>query len=320
MTRPLHVQGMWGLGDCIYQRAFVKDLCAQGHEVYLETPWPEIYEDLPVRFVRGERRLRMQMRNLRRQPNSRWHRPPPGARLIRVSYGHADLQRGSILDAMARLMQPARALVFDLPEAASPCPVETSRPIALVRPVTVRREWRNEARNCLPEHVAEVADRLRDTHHVVLVGSLHSGEEWQVGALPRADTTLLAGQLDTRQLLALARHADVITGPVGWIVPAAVALQRRAFFVLGGHGMHNAPAKILPPAYLDSPLLGWATPDNFCTCSGMMHQCDKKISSLHQQFDQWTGRAWTRPARRSRQNSRRDTSRGGRSLESATIP
>ena len=48
------VRGMKGLGDNIYQRAFVKRLPGP---VYLETPWPELYEDLPgVKFVRLKHR------------------------------------------------------------------------------------------------------------------------------------------------------------------------------------------------------------------------------------------------------------------------
>ena len=56
----LLIRGQWGLGDNILGRAFIKEL-AKVHTLYLETPWPEIYSDLEVRFVRGQRNLRTQL-------------------------------------------------------------------------------------------------------------------------------------------------------------------------------------------------------------------------------------------------------------------
>lgn len=45
---PVLVQGMHGLGDGIYQRAFLRNLPG----AYVETPWPELYADLDVKPVR----------------------------------------------------------------------------------------------------------------------------------------------------------------------------------------------------------------------------------------------------------------------------
>src|SRR5262245_9263081 len=53
---PLLVRGMWGLGDNCYARPFVR-AAAEKYDVWLETPWPELYEDIELRFVRGTRRL-----------------------------------------------------------------------------------------------------------------------------------------------------------------------------------------------------------------------------------------------------------------------
>ena len=103
MLPPLVIRGMWGLGDNIYQRPFVRAACRRAM-VYLETPWPELYEDLPVRFLRADRRLRTQTRNVRRQPVSRWSVAPSRAREIRVGYGAADLAAGSIVRKMEKLL------------------------------------------------------------------------------------------------------------------------------------------------------------------------------------------------------------------------
>lgn len=283
----LLIRGMWGLGDNLYQRPFVR-AAASRFDVWLETPWPELYADLPVRFVRGDRALRTQRKNLARQPASLFADPPAGAREVRVAYGHAQLDRpnGSILRALDELLPlTGHPLRLDLPDMGPP-PVTADKPIAVVRPVTVRTEWRNEARNPKPEYLAWVSEQLLETHHVVAVADLQGGAEEALNPLPRFHQGFLRGELDVRALLALCASADLLAGGVGWIVPAALAVQRPAFIVLGGQGGHNAPAKITDPR-LDASRLGWAFPDRFCTCSNMLHPCAKTISNLPAQFSAW---------------------------------
>ena len=58
------IRGMQGLGDNVYQRAFIKSL-VKSKEVLLETPWPEIYEDLPnIKFIKPQTKLRTQKKSL----------------------------------------------------------------------------------------------------------------------------------------------------------------------------------------------------------------------------------------------------------------
>jgi hypothetical protein len=155
-----------------------------------------------------------------------------------------------------------------------------------VRPVTVRSEWKNEARNPRPEYVAEIAAELMATHTVVAVADLEAGQEWLVGELPPAHHYFVRGELKVRELLALVRAADVVVGGVGWIVPAGLALHVNTFVVLGGHGGHNAPNKITDPR-LDLSRIGFAMPSRFCKCTNMLHACDKTISDPIGQFQRW---------------------------------
>jgi hypothetical protein len=285
----LVVTGMWGLGDNIYSRPFVRAATAK-YEVWLETPWPELYSDLNIKFVLGSRKLRTQLKNIARQLPERWSPALKGDRQIRIAY--FDLSARSIIVSMERQwlyvgvkFDPA---LFDLPDMG-PSPVVSERPIAVVRPVTVRQEWRNEARNPRPEYIAEIVATLMDTHHVVVVADLQAGHEWLIGNLPPAHQYFLNGELSICPLLALVRNADIVIGGVGWIVPAALALKVPTFIVLGGHGGHNAPAKITDPR-LDLSRLGFAIPDRFCKCSTMLHNCDKRMADPLGQFSIW----WTR--------------------------
>lgn len=276
---------MRGLGDNVYQRQFVRTIVAEhgGRDVYVDTPWPELYDDLPVRFVRANTALRTQAKNVARQSPDRWSAAPAGARVLAIGYGAGHLASGSILDAM-RSQFRADPAPFDLP----PFPRfegETGRPLALVRPVTARREWLNTARNPDPRHVAAIAEQLLDEFEVVSVADVAGGVEWVVGDPPTAHRTFHAGELGVREMLGLVQSAAVVVGGVGWIVPACLASRTRLFCILGGQGGHNAPEKIADPKWTDLSNARFAEPDRFCRCVDMRHDCDKRNSRL---LDQWS--------------------------------
>lgn len=280
MRRLVHIQGMWGLGDNIYQRPFVEAV-AQECFVYLDTPWPEIYEDIPnVRFVKGQRNLRTQLKNIHRQPAERWARVPPGVAPMRIHY---NLSAGSIVEEMRQCFRVGDRVALSLPPRRANWP-QNGKPIAVVRPVTVRQEWHNPARNPLPEYVAAAAARLMQTHHVIALADL-SAQETLVGQMPPCHEALVHGEVATDRLLDLIAAADVLVGGVGWIVPAAVAAGKRAFIIQGGQGGHNAPEKILAPWWQHK--LTFAQPQRFCRCSNMRHECAKTIPNIDQLFSRF---------------------------------
>jgi hypothetical protein len=282
------IRGMWGLGDNIFSRPFVRSAAKQ-YEIHLETPWPELYADLDIKFVCGSRKLRTQRKNMARQSADLWtRRQVVPMREVKVGYG-ASLSMFSIINALenrwAVLKVGFDPALFDLPDMGH-SPVKSERPIAVIRPVTVRSEWRNEARNPRPEYVNALARELMATHTVVAVADIAAGEEWAIGDLPPAHRYFVFGELAVRELLALVRDADIVIGGVGWIVPAGLALKVNTFVVLGGHGGHNAPVKITDPR-LDLSRIGFATPEKFCRCTNMLHNCDKTIADPISQFSRW---------------------------------
>jgi hypothetical protein len=274
------------MGDCIYSRPFVR-ATAMRYEVYLETPWPELYVDLNIKFVRGVRQLRTQQKNMARQSHNLWSKSLPRQQL---QIGYPALEWLSIIAALeqrwSRLGIKFDPALFDLPHMG-PSPVVSDKPIAVVRPVTVRTEWRNEARNPRPEYVNVLAASLMATHMVVAVADLVPDQEWAIGELPPAHQYFLGGELAVRELLALVRDADIVIGGVGWIVPAGLAFKVKTFVVMGGHGGHNAPAKITDPR-LDLSRIGFAIPEAFCRCTNMLHACNKMIADPLGQFSRWS--------------------------------
>ena len=286
------IRGMWGLGDNVYSRPFVRAAAAK-YEVWLDTPWPELYADVDVRFVRAPRRLRTQMKNLERQPKERWSRSPP-MREVKVSYG-GELTDYSVIHALERKWAALKVgfdpALFDLPDMG-PSLVRSDRPIAVVRPVTRRVEWDNTARAPKPEYIVALAAELMATHTVVAVADLAPGHEWLVGNLPPAHHYFVFGELPVRELLALVRDADIVIGGVGWIVPVGLALKVRTFVVLGGHGGHNAPEKITDPR-VDCSRIGFAMPEQFCRCTRMLHECNKEIADPLGELSRFRARGQT---------------------------
>jgi hypothetical protein len=282
--RRLHIQGMQGLGDNIYQRAFIRIL-ARTREITLETSWPEFYADLPVRFVRptgGYSRLRTQNKNIERSRVA-WVPRPPRAQTVRNTYQRAFLAGRSIINGMEESFGIGFAPPLDLPPLPLPRAIRTDKPLAFVRPLTVRSEWFNSARNPEPQYILDIVEALRPTHHIVCVADVAHAAEWFVGVPPKGDSEFIHGELPVMDMLALFAASDIIIGGMGFIIPAALALNKDCFVVLGGQGGHNAPSRVLDPR-LDCSRIGFATPKDFCQCTNMRHTCTKAIPDLMQQF------------------------------------
>lgn len=271
------IRGMRGLGDCIYQRAFVRRL----GECWIDTPWPELYSDLPVHFARPDTNLRTQSRNIARQ--SCYQSPPYGLHEVRIAYG-AD----GIYNGMRRCfgVEPGP---LDLPLFWNCCTVvrDMPRPYVLVRPATIRAEWRADARNPDPAHLIEAAQIAAAAgYHVVSVADLEAGKEWLDGAAPPADTVLHACELGVYDLLALVQGAAAVIGGIGWLLPAAIASHVPAWIICGGQGGYNAPG-LLTDHTMQLDKLQFAVPDNFCRCKERQHTCDKRISNHAEKFASW---------------------------------
>lgn len=268
------------MGDSIYQRAFVKKLPAG---TYIKTAWPEVYEDLPVLPVRSETKLRTQRKN-ECLSEAEFHRTPRVRQTKHIFYGPSDLAKGSIFDAMRKQfgVEPGE---ITLP-SYGPAQYSHSKPIAVIRPATVRSEWRSDSRNPDPDYLLRASRILRKHFCVISVADLQVGEEWMVGTAPEADLTLHSGELRFKELMRLIEHAAVVVTPVGWALPASIAYKTPVYVVAGGRGAHNAPEIVTDPS-MDLSRVGWAIPDKYCRCHQWDHQCNKYISNFDQNLEAW---------------------------------
>ena len=280
------VMGHQGMGDSIFQRPFVRAVAARGR-TQIQTPWPELFEDLGVEFVMPEARLRTQSKNIARQPRSRWTPIDQLAQRVKPKYSYLDLEKGvSITSAMeGRCPLGETPYIFDLPPAlAGPPPIVVPRPFAVLRPVTERSEWRAAARAPDPEYIAEAARILRRRGWtVVSVADLSGQAEWLVGPEPEVDVALHKGELALPELVRLCSSADLLVGGVGWVVPLAIAAGVPLITIFGGCGAHNRPALITDPR-MDLSRTSFLLPDQFCPCALKDHRCRKAITDFPKQF------------------------------------
>lgn len=266
------IHSMKGLGDNIYQRAFLKNMPGT---IYLDTPWPELVADLPhVQCVKPQTNLRTQAKNIAR--HTTWLMPPTKQPARHIRYGTEGIIPGMI--ASFGVMPGA----FDLPPLP-PSP-ETGKYV-VVRPATVRSEWRADTRNPDPWYIALAAAKaMHQGYKVVCVADLQDGVEWLVGTPPpAADVYYLKGELPVEQLLSLVANAAAVIGGIGWLVPATLAAKVPAWIICGGQGGFNAPELICPA----ESTITFAVPDNFCRCKLKQHNCDKRISNYDSKLATW---------------------------------
>jgi len=268
------IHGMRGLGDNLFMRPFIKAL---PKPVYLDTPWPEIYAGIDgVHFIRPQTNLRTQAKNIAR--HATWTMPPTRQPTRQIRYGAEGIIPGMI--ASFGVMPGA----FDLPPLP---PSPETGPYVVVRPATVRSEWRADTRNPDPEYIAwAAAEAMRRGYRVISVADLVDGQEWGVDPMPPADVRYHKGELPVEQLLALVKGAAAVIGGIGWLVPAALAAKVPAWIICGGQGGFNSPKQICP----DGSTITFAVPDNFCRCKLKQHNCDKRISNYDAKLADWAGR------------------------------
>lgn len=269
------INGMLGLGDNLFERPFIKAL---PKPVYLSTPWPFLFHDIPgVHFIRPQTTLRTQAKNIARHAD--WVMPPGRQPTRQIRYGTEGIIPGMIASFG---VMPGE---FDLPPLP-PSP-ETGKYV-VVRPATVRSEWRADTRNPDPSYIAAAAaEAQRRGYRVIGVADLQEQQEWASAPLPPADYAYYKGELPVEQLLALVKGAAAVIGGIGWLVPAALSAKVPAWIICGGQGGYNAPELITPK---DQSNITFAVPDNFCRCRQKIHNCDKRISDYDSKLANWAGR------------------------------
>lgn len=291
MKPTLHVMGMHGMGDCLHQRAVLRQLMVN-NRVILETSWASMYHDLvgpDLTLIRKASGLRTQAKNVQREADKFTPMQPARGRSLRVAYGGASvLQTPSktILEAMCNATgTDYGASDYSLPvpdawtaELDRHLPRHVQKPILIYRPLVARPEWLGSViRNADPASYAALFAKLRDTFYVISVADLEPGKEWLVGPQLRADLTLHRGELTFEALAALFAHADLIYTSSGFAAILAPAVGTACLSVTGGYesvGCHASGADYAP--FLS------VGPRVECSCwtSACRRPCDKRLDMV----------------------------------------
>ncbi len=275
------VHGMHGMGDNVHQRAIIRELLKQDSDVWIETPWPCLYRDLPIKCIGKSSRLRTQAKNAAREQEQYETDAPAAARHLNVWYPPQTVrEQGSVLGAMSYGCDvPVGDFRMEVPgEWASKAfhqvliHVDDDRPIAVVRPLVDRTEWTGcKARN--PDHVAyrEIFEAIREQFFVVSIADLVPGVEWLELELD-ADLRFHAGELDAETVAGLMASAHLVYASPGFAIPLAQCVGTPSVCVFGGYengSSFSAGAKLTPHLAIE--------PIRPCQCFAHGHDCDKRI-------------------------------------------
>jgi SAM-dependent methyltransferase len=285
---PIVINGMVGIGDCLHQRAGLRELMKK-HEVWLRSCHHLMYHDLieeGLHLVLQTTNLHAQAKTVQRERHL--FKPthvPPGAHVIKMGYGKPEIDRhGSILGTvMARM-----GVSSDRPDFTMPLRPEWidkakslvdswnlgGKPLMIYRPVVLRREWNSTTRNPDPAVYDELFRSVRDQYFVVSVADLDPGREWVVGPEADADVKLHKGELDFPTMAALWAEADLVFCNAGFAPVLAQAVGTPSIIVYGGRESFKTTQAA--GAHL-APTLG-INPDRPCDCHSSSHDCDKRTA------------------------------------------
>lgn len=280
---------MQGIGDNLYLRPIIKEL-AKTKTVYLQTVLPDLFADIPnVLFVHQQADYRTQKKVM---PSDKIKFvDAPDIEPIAPFYTGADLLASNIVTILARQVgvDPAANFVWDLPDLShyynSSGHKLPAKKIAIIRPATLRREWKVTTRPPDPNYIAWCTTVLKDYgYHTIAIADLEPKIEWLDKNLDMpADERLYKGELGLYGTLELIRRADVVVGGSGFILPAAACANTKLFTIFGGRMAYDCPQKLFHPT-MNTKLIGWSVPDTPCRCTFDEHTCSKIISNLDTDF------------------------------------
>jgi|GEM_PF-593022 len=290
MARPLYIVGMQGLGDCIHQRSIVRAYLAKGREVWLETPWPQIYHDLvgpKLKLVNKGSSLRTQAKNAAANRGLFVRGGPPhSCDVLRQHYPPQVVRdEGSVLGAMSKVAGvPVGDFRLPIPKAwrekadAWIRKWKPDKPLMIYRPLVERTEWGGcKARNPDDGHYENLIESIRDDFFIVSVADLVPGKEWlapsQAGIPHRAGhVELHNGELDFETLAALTEMASLVFCSPGFAAVLGQAVGTPTVVVSGGYedGTSFSAGAVYTPTLPIAPV-------NACNCFRHDHDCDKRI-------------------------------------------
>jgi ADP-heptose:LPS heptosyltransferase len=282
-----------GIGDNIYTLPFVKIL-AKSNQVYIKTPLPKIFKDVPnIKFIKfDDITYRTQQKSLIDDDTIYSILPKNIYKTYTPQYAGKELLENSIVGSFYKQFDiPYHTTIeWKLPSFKSELgnflnKIPKNRKIAIIRPATIRKEWRVSTRNANSNYIAWCCKILNEAgYYTIAIADLSAGEEWLADNIDvPAELKLYKGELGIYGTLELLKHAEIVIGGSGFCIPATVSSDTNLFLILGGRLLYDGISKTLHPS-MNLNKIGIAYPDLPCKCSLNEHNCNKSISTLDVDF------------------------------------
>lgn len=280
------VKTMLGLGDAFASRPTIAALARLNSCVIVETPWPEVFHDIPnLCFKRPDAKLgvRCAERNARESK---------GYEVTTIPEGRAWGAEGEDLRI---------EFSYTLSPDCDPIPVQIARsagilesvewgdffigerersPLAVFRIPTIRTEYKNESRNCAAGLVGAAVDEIGgDWIHlndIRIEGCFYERPSaWEHAAKPKTHYGFAdMGEFSIPTCLDLVSRARCVVTPMSWMSWAALAFGVPTLHI---HGGYCSPSTIFGPLLDIAPHFKIVAPELPCACFDPSHDCAKSI-------------------------------------------
>lgn len=281
--KRIEVTGQYGIGDCIHQRAVVRELM-KTQKVTLQTFYTAMYHDLVEEGLhlvfRGRLEPRIADAGNRDRPANRVAPIAP----VRIGYTpEMTREYGSIIAAQyasvglkcpenpnfripvkAEWRKAAReALDRYAPDR------DRRKPIMVLRPPVLNRIWHAPARAPDTAAYERLYRSVRDRFFVVSVCKLGLGGEYLLGNDLGADLKLHHGELEFEAMAGLFAEAALVFGNPGFVPILAQAVGTPVICVYGANESYrttNKPGAHLAPTLAIEPLKPCEHFARYCEC------------------------------------------------------
>lgn len=278
-------RGMYGVGDCLHQRAILRDVVQQmgyREEIVLETFYKAMHHDVEgVRLkllggieprVRERDALKSDIILPRQHTRQRITYDPIRIKLhgsiLAAQYASVGLPMPEKPDFSLAVPQQWRDWARE--KIGDP----QGKPVLVYRPIVLNNVWRAESRSPDPALYSALFRTIRDQYHVVSVANIGNHGETIVGETQDADVNYNRGELDFETMSGLFAEADLAFTNPGFAPVLSQAVGTRTVIVYGGNESYRTTNCV--GSHLASTLA--IEPDVPCACHDKKHDCNKHIT------------------------------------------
>lgn len=287
IKRSIYVAGYYGFGDNLNERPLIRHLTKKYETVYLRTPMPEIFWDIPrLKFVYPKAmNLRTQKKHMDSLPESTWSDVPVDAERYGEPLHGFRIDRSTT--KFYELTVPQDEYDYHLPlkrewiEAGEKILVQLRRKakgkkLCIIRQPAYRKEWNCLARDPDPKYFQFLIDKFKNRCYFVSIADIKEGEEWFLGGkLKGINKSFDYGELPLTTLLAVVQGADIMVCYPSFFLLLGIALRTKTLCIFGG----NTPPDKLTDPDMDLRYFTAVTPKPFCDCYKKNHDCNKNINT-----------------------------------------